>query len=286
MESLETAPVRDRPLRHLLLLIATIVTTTVAGARIAGVEPMSLVTCARGLPFSATLLAILLTHEAGHYLMCRRHGIAASLPYVLPAPPFFLLGTFGAVIRVRSRFPDRRALFDMGAAGPWAGFVVALPAMVLGLRLSTIETTPPEGPAMMLGDSLLTSTLIRLVLHTEPDTVVLHPVAFAAWAGLLVTSLNLLPVGQLDGGHVLYAARGRRALLVPGLLVATLLWLSVTGSPFWILWTAVTAAMLVMGHPPTMNDGLALDGARRLGSLASLLLFVITFVPEPIRMVP
>jgi membrane-associated protease RseP (regulator of RpoE activity) len=286
IESVEPAPARDRPLRHLVLLVATVVTTTVAGARIAGVEPRSLVTWATGLPFSVTLLAILLTHEAGHYLMCRRHGIAASLPYVLPAPPFFLLGTFGAVIRVRSRFPDRRALFDMGAAGPWAGFAIALPAMVLGLRLSSIDTSPPDGPVMMLGDSLLTSTLIRLVLHTDPDTVVLHPVAFAAWAGLLVTSLNLLPVGQLDGGHVLYAARGRRAVLVPAMLVAVLLWLSVTGSPFWILWTAVAAGMLVMGHPPTMNDGLPLDGARRFGSLASLLLFVVTFVPEPIRILP
>jgi membrane-associated protease RseP (regulator of RpoE activity) len=187
---------------------------------------------------------------------------------------------------VRSRFPDRRALFDMGAAGPWAGFVIALPAMVLGLRLSTVEAAPPKGPVMMLGDSLLTSFLARAVLHAEPDTVVLHPVAFAAWAGLLVTCLNLLPVGQLDGGHVLYAARGRRAVLLPVVLVGTLLWLSVTGSPFWVLWTAVAAAMLMMGHPPTMDDGLPLDGARRVGALASLLLFVITFVPEPIRIVP
>jgi membrane-associated protease RseP (regulator of RpoE activity) len=283
---MESAPVRDRPLRHLLLLLATIVTTTMAGARIAGVEPTSLASVAAGLPFSVTLLAILLTHEAGHYLMCRWHGIAASLPYVLPAPPFFLLGTFGAVIRVRSRFPDRRALFDMGAAGPWAGFVIALPALVVGLRLSKIETAPPQGPVMMLGDSLLTSFLARVVLHAEPDTVVLHPVAFAAWAGLLVTSLNLLPVGQLDGGHVLYATRGRRALLVPALLVGSLLWLSVTGSPFWVLWTVVAVAMLLMGHPPTVDDGLPLDGARRIGALASLVLFVITFVPEPIRIVP
>jgi len=283
---MEPAPVRDRPLRHLLLLLATIVTTTMAGARIAGVEPRSLATFAAGLPFSVTLLAILLTHEAGHYLMCRWHGIAASLPYVLPAPPFFLLGTFGAVIRVRSRFPDRRALFDMGAAGPWAGFVIALPALVVGLRLSTVEAAPPQGPVMMLGDSLLTSFLARVVLHAEPDTVVLHPVAFAAWAGLLVTSLNLLPVGQLDGGHVLYAARGRRAVLVPVLLVGSLLWLSVTGSPFWVLWTVVAAAMLMMGHPPTGDDSLPLDGARRIGALASLVLFMITFVPEPIRIVP
>src|SRR5262245_64376953 len=125
-----------------------------AGARMAGVSPTSLGSLAAGLPFSITLLAILVTHEAGHYVMCRRHGIAASLPYVLPAPPFFLLGTFGAVIRVRSRFPDRRALFDMGAAGPWAGFVVALVAMVVGLHLSTVGPTPPAVPTILLGDSL------------------------------------------------------------------------------------------------------------------------------------
>jgi membrane-associated protease RseP (regulator of RpoE activity) len=275
----------DRPLFHLLLLAVTAVTTTLAGARMAGVEPSSLGALAAGLPFSVTLLAILLTHEAGHYVMCRRHGIAASLPYVLPAPPMFLLGTFGAVIRLRGRFPDRRALFDMGAAGPWAGFVVAVVAMIIGLRLSTVDVTLPQGPVVMLGDSLLTSFLSRLVLHAEPDTVLLHPVAFAAWAGLLVTCLNLLPAGQLDGGHVLYAARGRRTRLVPLVLLAVLVWLAATGSAFWIVWSVVAAAMLFLGHPPTLNDARPLGAGRQLGAVASLLLFVITFVPEPIRIV-
>lgn len=277
---------RDRPLVHLVLLLATLATTTVAGTRIAGVQPTSLASLASGLPFSVTLLAILLTHECGHYLMCRRHGVAASLPYVLPAPPIFLLGTFGAVIRVRARFPDRRALFDMGAAGPWAGFVVALVAMVVGLRLSTVGAEPPPGPVVMLGDSLLTSWLARLVLHTEPDAVTLHPVAFAAWAGLLVTSLNLLPAGQLDGGHVLYAARGRRTRLVPAMLLTALIWLAVTGSGFWVVWCVVAAAMLFLGHPPTLNDARPLGAIRQMGALASLALFLITFVPEPIRFVP
>jgi membrane-associated protease RseP (regulator of RpoE activity) len=279
------ARVADRPLLHLLLLAATALTTTMAGARMAGVEPTSLRSLAAGLPFSVTLLAILVTHEAGHYLMCRRHGIAASLPYVLPAPPMFLLGTFGAVIRVRSRFPDRRALFDMAAAGPWAGFVVALVAMVVGLRLSSVDPALPEGPVVMLGDSLLTSFLARVVLHAPPDTVMLHPVAFAAWAGLLVTSLNLLPVGQLDGGHVLYAARGRRAVLVPLLLLTMLVWLALTGSPFWIVWSVVAAAMLFLGHPPTLNDAQPLDTWRRRGAVLSLALFLVTFVPEPIRII-
>ena len=279
------ARVADRPLLHLLLLAATALTTTLAGARMAGVEPISLRSLVAGLPFSVTLLAILLTHEAGHYLMCRRHGIAASLPYVLPAPPMFLLGTFGAVIRVKSRFPDRRALFDMGAAGPWAGFVVALVAMVVGLRLSSVDVAVPDGPVVMLGDSLLTSFLARVVLHANPDTVMLHPVAFAAWAGLLVTSLNLLPAGQLDGGHVLYASRGRRTMLVPVLLLAVLIWLAVMGSPFWIVWSAVAAAMLFAGHPPTLNDAQPLGVGRQLGAVLSLVLFLVTFVPEPIRIV-
>lgn len=270
---------------HLLLLAVTLVTTTMAGARMAGVELTSLRALLSGLPFSVTLLAILLTHESGHYLMCRRHGIVASLPYVLPAPPFFLLGTFGAVIRVRSRFPDRRALFDMGAAGPWAGFVVALVAMVVGLRLSTVGTALPDGPTILLGDSLLTSFLARIVLHAEPDTVMLHPVAFAAWAGLLVTSLNLLPAGQLDGGHVLYAARGRGQTLLPAVLLAVLVWLGATRSAFWLVWSGVAAAMLLMGHPRTVDDTLPLGPARRLGAVASMILFLVTFVPEPIRIV-
>jgi len=274
----------DRPLLHLLLLAATLVTTTMAGTRIAGLEPTSLRALAAGLPFSITLLAILLTHESGHYLMCRRHGIVASLPYVLPAP-FFPLGTFGAVIRVRSRFPDRRALFDMGAAGPWAGFVVALVAMVIGLRLSTVGGPVPEGPTILLGDSLLTSFLARIVLHAEPDTVMLHPVAFAAWAGMLVTSLNLLPAGQLDGGHVLYAARGRRQTLLPAVLLAVLIWLGATRSPFWLVWSGLATAMLFMGHPRTIDDRLPLGAARQLGAVASLILFLVTFVPEPIRIV-
>ena len=275
----------QRPVVHVLLLVLTLLTTTMAGARMAGVAPNSLTALAQGLPFSLTLLAILLTHESGHYLMCRRHRIAASLPYVIPAPPFALLGTFGAVIRVRSRFPDRRALFDMAAAGPWAGFVVALVAMVVGLRLSTVSAAPPDGPTVLLGDSLLTSFLARAVLHADPDAVMLHPVAFAAWAGMLVTSLNLLPAGQLDGGHVLYAARGRRPVLLPAALVAALIWLGVHGSPFWIVWSAVAALMLFLGHPRTMDDGRPLGAGRQLGAVASLLLFVVTFVPEPIRLV-
>src|SRR5262245_2854818 len=171
---------------HVLLFLATILTTTVAGVYNAGLEPSSPATLLRGLPFAVTLLVILAVHEAGHYLMCLRHRVSASLPYFLPAPPFFLLGTFGAFIRIRSRFPDRRALFDVGAAGPWAGFVVAVVATVVGLAHSTVLPARPEGAIWEFGDSLLTAALTRLVLGVDPSaaTVQLHPIAFAGWFGL------------------------------------------------------------------------------------------------------
>src|SRR5262245_34458516 len=212
---------RRPPVLNVLLLLVTAITTTVAGAYWEGLDPLAdprLIV--RGIPFSATLIAILLVHESGHYLMCVRHRVSASLPYFLPAPPqIFPLGTFGAFIRIRSRFPDRRALFDIGAAGPWAGFVVALLATIFGLAHSSVLAAPPEKHILELGDSLLTALLTRLVLHADPATVLLHPVAFAGWFGLFVTSVNLLPVGQLDGGHVLYAAAGRANRVVPAILI-------------------------------------------------------------------
>jgi membrane-associated protease RseP (regulator of RpoE activity) len=187
--------------------------------------------------------------------MCLRHRVSATLPYFLPAPPnIFPLGTFGAFIRIRSHFPDRRALFDVGAAGPWAGFVVALIATVIGLRLSTVLPVRPEGQALELGDSLLTAFLTRVLLDADPSTVLLHPVAFAGWFGLFVTSINLLPVGQLDGGHVLYAASGRVTRLVPALLLGFLVWLGMHGWSGWLVWAALITLLVTLGHPPTDND--------------------------------
>jgi membrane-associated protease RseP (regulator of RpoE activity) len=280
------APVRGRWARALqpMLLVLTLLSTTMAGATWAGVplrEPRDLL---QGLPYSVTLLAILLCHESGHYLMCRRYGVAASLPWVIPAPPqLFWFGTFGAVIRIRGRFPDRRALFDIGAGGPWAGFVVALVATIVGLRLSTVLPAPPSGPIIEFGDSLLTGFLTRLVLHADPATVILHPVALAGWFGLFVTSLNLLPAGQLDGGHILYAASGRPLRAFQAVVIAALVWLGVRVWPGWILWAIITVVMVGMGHPTTMIDERPLGRRRQVAALASLVLFVLTFVAEPIR---
>jgi len=272
---------------HAGLLAATLLSATLAGV---DVEPRELVAnpalFLRGLPFAAALVTILLVHELGHYLTCLRYRVSATLPYFLPAPLVSPVGTFGAFIRIRSRFPDRRALFDIGAAGPWAGFVVALAATVIGLAHSTVLAVPPEWHGYEWGDSLLTALLVRVVLHADSATVVLHPIAFAGWFGLFVTSLNLLPVGQLDGGHVLYATLGRPTPRIAALLIAFLVWLGVRGFPGWLLWAAIITVLLSLGHPPTDDDRRPLDPARRLAALATLVIFVLTFVPEPVKFVP
>jgi len=272
---------------HAGLLAATLLSATLAGV---DVEPRELVAnpalFLRGLPFAAALVTILLVHELGHYLTCLRYRVSASLPYFLPAPLLSPVGTFGAFIRIRSRFPDRRALFDIGASGPWAGFVVALAATVIGLAHSTVLARPEDWHGYEWGDSLLTAFLIRVVLHVDSAAVLLHPVAFAGWFGLFVTSLNLLPVGQLDGGHVLYATLGRPTPRIAALLIAFLVWLGVRGFPGWLLWAAIITVLLSLGHPPTDDDRRPLDPARRLAALATLVVFVLTFVPEPFKFVP
>jgi len=272
---------------HAGLLAATVLSATLSGA---GADPRELVAnpalFLRGLPFAATLVTILLVHELGHYLTCLRYRVSASLPYFLPAPLISPVGTFGAFIRIRSRFPDRRALFDIGASGPWAGFVVALAATVIGLAHSTVLARPEDWHGYEWGDSLLTAFLIRVVLHVDSAAVLLHPVAFAGWFGLFVTSLNLLPVGQLDGGHVLYATLGRPTPRIAALLIAFLVWLGVRGYPGWLLWAVIITVFLSLGHPPTDDDRRPLDPARRLAALATLVVFVLTFVPEPVKFVP
>ena len=277
-----------RVLVHGGLLALTLLTTTVAGAIWSGAESIvSFDGLAGGLPFSLSLLAILLCHELGHYLMCVRYGIDASWPYFLPAPPILVpWGTFGAFIRVRSGFQNRRALFDMGAAGPWAGFIVSVAVLIVGLRLSHVDPTPPTGSMLFFGDSLLTGWLTRVIVGAEPDQVFIHPVGIAGWFGLLVTSLNLIPAGQLDGGHVLYAAVGRRTPLVSGVVAAVLVWLSIRLWPGWLLWAAVIVLMTRLGHPSTGDDRLPLGTGRLVGAIASLILLAITFVPEPIRILP
>lgn len=272
---------------HAALLLATVLTTTVTGGLWSAEASSGLVALlTQGLRYSLPLLAILLAHESGHYLMCRHHGVDASLPYFLPGPPnVALFGTFGAFIRIRSPFPNRRVLFDIGAGGPWAGFVVAVIALVVGLRWSTVQPLTPGEPGIELGDSLLTDALTRLLIGADPASVRLHPVALAGWFGLFVTSVNLFPVGQLDGGHVLYAFGGRRRPAVPALFIAVLMWLGWHRWLVWLVWSAILGVLMSMGHPPTEADGVPLGRARQCAALATLVLFLMTFVVEPLRIV-
>ena len=274
-------------LLHGILLAATLLSTTVAGALQAGVDPFAdPAGLTRGLPFSLTLMCIVLVHEAGHYLMCLRYGVTASLPYVLPGPPLPPLpGTFGAFIRIQSPFPDRRALFDVGAAGPWAGFVVALIAMIVGLSRSTVLPTAPDGGLVVLGDSFVMSALIRVVLHADPATVVLGPVAYAGWFGFLITALNLLPVGQLDGGHAVYAVARRWHRTLSYATIAGFVAFSAYQSiflhalPQYTLWIVILW-ILRDRHPTLVDESSELGVARTCIALLLLGIFIVAFVPR------
>lgn len=291
------------PRVNLVLFALTLLTTTMAGAYMAGAtlalgEPFkAMVELTKGLTFSLPLLAILLSHEMGHYLFARRNGVDVTLPYFIPAPfpSLFIVGTFGAFIRMRSQPRTRRTMFDIGAAGPWFGFFLAVPAVIIGLLLSEVHPLDPTAGGLQLGDSVLFWVISRVVLGVDPNSVsvMLHPIAFAGWIGLFVTTLNLLPVGQLDGGHVTYALFGgrwhrfiSRTLIVAcvGLaLVPALLGREFWGG--WMLW-AVLLVALGIGHPATIDADTPLDLRRRLAAWMTVALFLLTFSPVPISFVP
>ena len=234
----------------------------------------------KGIPFAATLLGILVTHELGHYVLSRRHGVPTSLPLFVPGLPHFV-GTFGAIIRMRAPLTDRRALFDIGVAGPIAGFVVAVVALVIGLKLSTV--VPIQGNyGMHLGEPLLLQFTSWVVIGPLAPTadVILHPVGFAAWFGLFITSLNLLPIGQLDGGHVAYALLGERQRSVAVALVPILMVFGWLGWKGWFLWVGL-AGLMGLAHPPVRNPGRELGTTRMLVGWMALLIFIVTFSWEP-----
>lgn len=273
-----------RPI-HVVLFLATLLTTTLAGAFQAGVNPLAdLRLLARGLPFSTTLMGILLVHEMGHFVVSRWHGVEATPPYFIPGPPV-LIGTFGAFIRMRTP-TNRPALFDVGAAGPWAGFLVAVPAVLYGLAHSEVQ--PLVGPGaggISLGNSAVFALLTRLALGVSPKdaTIVLHPVALAGWFGLFVTFLNLLPIGQLDGGHVVYALLGRAHRWVARLSLVAIVGLSLLGWHGWAMW-AVLVVLIGLDHPPTLDDR-PLDRRRRIAAWLTIALFFATFMAVPIQMI-
>lgn len=285
---------RDATL-HIALFVASCVTTWWAG----------------GAAFSATLMGILVCHEAGHYFVGRRHGVPVSLPYFIPLPPQVSLGTMGAVIRMDEPISDRNALFDVGAAGPIAGLVVAVPLLVIGLHLS--EVGPLTSDSMIEGNSILYAVLKYAVfgewLPGGGVDVQLHPMAFAGWVGLLITMINLIPIGQLDGGHVARAAIGaaherwsarlHAALLVIGAVMGLVmlavaldagrslsaaLRYAVYGVTPWLVWAVLLGVMRRQAgeyHPPV--GGAPLDPARRRSAIAMLVLFVLIATPVPFR---
>lgn len=298
---------RDAIWLHVALFGLTFLTVLMAGAMLAGspvgfrtLVPSSLGEFLSGLgswigllgpgaQFAIALMGILLAHEMGHYVAARKYEINASLPYFLPAPLWWnFIGTFGAFIRIRSPIVDRRQLMDVGAAGPWAGFVIAVLCLVAGLAQSAVVPTSHGAGQMILvagtefplGDSVV---LIGLrSLFSEPGTVILHPLAFAGWLGLFVTTLNMLPLGQLDGGHVMYALVGDSQRVVGWTIWFALIVLGFWFKGWW-LWAALT---LLLGrgrlaHPSVLDKYRPIPASRVPIGWATILLFVATFAPIP-----
>ena len=259
-------PIKNNWLLFSILLTATLVTTFLAG----------------GLLFSISLLLILGAHEFGHYWASKKNGVQSTLPYFIPAPPIFIAGTFGAFIQIKQRIPNRMVLMEIGAAGPIAGFVVALPMLILGLYLSSV--TPSIGMGSInFGSSLILNFCSQLVLGVDPSSpdinIHLHPIAFAGWIGMLITALNLMPVGQLDGGHIIYAiAPGKHSaigkIFFAGLFPLGYFW------PGWFFWAAMIALM-GFKTAPLKEDVEKLKLTHIVLGSISMVIFVLTFIPIP-----
>jgi membrane-associated protease RseP (regulator of RpoE activity) len=311
---------QDRVWLHVLLFALTAATTTFYGALhylafladfaqpppgdsafSPGISISTVAFWLHGLWYSGTVLAILGCHELGHYVACRYYGVDASRPFFIPVPPplFYLglvpipppvmTGTLGAFIRIREPIPSKRILFDIGIAGPIAGFVVAVPALFIGLALSHLATVPPNFSGFALGEPLLFKLGIHLFFGARPPgvDVNLHPMAFAAWFGFLATALNLFPVGQLDGGHITYSVLGRRSSTVT--LVTLVVAIGLTySSPSWFVWTTLMVVMLVAfgrHHPRVFDEDVPLDFGRLMMALFALAMFVLCFTPAPIELI-
>lgn len=282
---------------HVVLLVLTLLSTTAVGANdyaaylsefgrrpvTGGLGTLVL----HGLWYSCTIIGILGAHEMGHYAFCRRYGVDATLPYFIPMPFISLIGTMGAVIKIRDRFPTRRVLFDIGVAGPIAGFVVLVPALFYGLSRSYLVPSPTTGSGLSLGEPLLFHWATRVMYGSVPEglTLNLHPMVLAAWFGMLATSWNLLPFGQFDGGHLTHAMFGRRSRWVS---IATVLGaIAMTFVSWsWLFMTIIMVAMLRFlgaAHPPVMDEYEPLPRSRWGVAALAAVIFVICFIPAPLE---
>ncbi len=283
-------PTRRATRLHLALCCVTVLTTILAGMRWADIaSPLQhMELWYRGIPFAGTLLAILFCHEMGHYVTARFYGMDVTFPYFLPSPPFIMdipfLGTFGAVIRMKSAPRHRRALLLVGAAGPIAGFCVALPALIYALATATHVPMAATTGEMSFASPLLVDLLQYLLLGTLPDGIVLqiNSVGVAAWFGLLVTVFNLLPLGQLDGGHILYALLGPQARYLSWAVMGVLLILGFVAWPGWVLW-AVLGWLSGRQQPTVLDQQEPLGRISQVIAAMALAIFVLCFVPIPMQ---
>jgi len=303
-ERVYVMPATRRPppvTRHVVLFVLTFITTTIVGAEfyasfITGIGtsrtlPSLTVLLVHGLWYSGGVLAILGTHEFGHYFACRYYGIDASLPYFIPMwlGPIVTPGTLGAVIRIRQPIASKRQFFDVGIAGPIAGFVVLVPVLVIGMSLSNVVTLPADFKGWDFGEPLLFKLIEWLffgTLHAR-QTVNLHPAGWAAWFGLLATALNLCPISQLDGGHVSYAVFGRISSTITLVVVACLIGLTLYSGAY-LVWTILVVLMLsVMGrhHPRTVDENEPLDPGRLWLAAFAAAMMILCFTPVPASLV-
>lgn len=254
---------------HVLLFIATFLTTYYVN----------------GLWYSVTIMTILLSHELGHFFMCRKYCVAATMPYFLPLPlpPF---GTFGAVIKMKGLIPDKKALFDIGAAGPLMGLFFSIPAIIIGLNLSDVRPVPSDTSDYLgLGEPILFSCISKLIFGQLPDgmDIYLHPVAFAGWAGLFVTALNLLPIGQLDGGHIVYALLGKKSAIVYRIGIFIFCIIAILLYPGWMVFAIL---LLIFGfrHPAPIDEITHLDRKRKILGIILFIIFLTSFTPVPLKL--
>ena len=293
--------------RHVVLFVLTFLTTTLVGAQYyasivtdigtntSNIPPFSRLLLG-GLWYSVGVLTILGVHEFGHYFACKYYGVDASLPYFIPLPvPFAIPGTFGAVIRIRQHIASKQQYFDIGIAGPIAGFLVLIPVLVLGISLSNIVTLPADFNGENYAEPLLFQWIEKLFLPSlaAGETINLHPAGWAAWWGLLATALNLFPAGQLDGGHISYAVFGRKSSTITIGVIACLIILTVGSmvvlhTPSYLLPTILLVIMVfVMGphHPRTPDEDQALDARRLWLAVFAAFMFIVSFTPVPISFI-
>lgn len=265
------------------LFFVTLFTTTVMGSLLEMTNPFeSWYDFSQGFFFSVPLLLILFAHEMGHYLMCRRHGIPATPPFFIP---FFLMpGTLGAFIRIKGLIPDRRILLEVGAGGPLAGILVAFPIYAVGLVTSPhFPLSVLEGDVIYFGEPLLSKLISFLFLTDIPENhfIYWNSVAFAGWIGMLVTMLNLLPAGQLDGGHIMYALFRKHHERIARIMTITIVCLGIFW-PGWIIWSIFIVKIAKLKHPPTFFDSVPLTPAHRRIGYAGILTFILVFIPAPV----